>query len=234
VKLLPAEGVLGRRRVQTSSANVLASYWRAGLIKLRKERVAMTRKFSLSAIAAAQFLIVGFSATTPARADVPQYFLSQWTVTSNCTEASAGPGTRVQTGLQFKVTSDSAGHYTLQTINSNGRQWASEWNGVKLVYRPGTKMATVPADFECIAGAEESSASASPLLAMSGYVQTAEPQYQQEHFYGLVRIRGELEHVLIFPRNMQTSGGASVIVVLESASAGANITLDADGVIQGK
>jgi hypothetical protein len=192
----------------------------------------MTRKFSLTVFAAAQCLIAGFL-STPARADVPRYFLSQWTVTSNCTEASAGLATRVATGLQFKVTSDSAGHYTLQTINSKGGQWAGEWNGVKLVYRPGTKMTSVPADFECIAGAEESSASASPLLAMSGYVQTAEPQYEQEHFYGLVRIRGQLEHVLIFPRDARTSGGASVIVVLESASAGANVSLDDNGVIHG-
>lgn len=192
----------------------------------------MTRKVSLTVFAAAQCLIAGFLAT-PARADVPSYFLSQWTVTANCTEASAGPATRVQTGLQFKVTTDSAGHYTLQTINSNGRQWAGEWNGVKLVYRPGTKMTSVPADFECVSGAEESSASASPLLAMSGYVQTAEPQYEQEHFYGLARIHGQLEHVLIFPRDAQASGGASVIVVLESASAGANVTLDENGVIHG-
>jgi hypothetical protein len=192
----------------------------------------MSRKISLTVFAAAQCLVAGFLAT-PARADVPKYFLSQWTVTANCLEASAGPATRVQTGLQFKVTSDSAGHYSLQTINSNGRQWAGEWNGVKLVYRAGTKMTAIPADFECVAGAEASSASASPLLAMSGYVQTAEPQYQQEHFYGLARIRGQLEHVLIFPRDATTSGGASVVVVLESASAGANVSLDDNGVLHG-
>jgi hypothetical protein len=193
----------------------------------------MTRKLSLTVFAAAQCLIAGFLAT-PARADVPRYFLGQWTVTSNCTEATAGLATRVATGLQFKITSDSAGRYTLQTINSNGQQWASAWNGVNLVYRPGTKMTTVPADFECIAGAEQSSASASPLLAMSGYVQTAEPQYEQEHFYGLARIRGQLEHVLIFPRDASSSGGASVIVVLESASSGANVSLDENGVIHGQ
>jgi len=192
----------------------------------------MTRKFLLTAFAAAQCLAASLVAA-PAQADVPKYFLSQWTVTSNCTEASAGPAAQVQTGLQFKITSDAAGHYTLQTINSAGRQWAGEWNGVKLVYRPGTKMTNVPADFECVAGAEASSASSSPLLAMSGYVQTVEPQYAQEHFYGLARIRGQLEHVLIFPRDSKTSGGASVIVVLESASAGANMNLDDNGVIHG-
>ena len=192
----------------------------------------MTRKFSLTLFAAAQCLIVGFVAAAPTHAEVPKYFLSQWTVTSNCSEATAGPATRVQTGLQFKIDRDLAGRYTLQTINSAGKQWASEWNGVRLVYRAGTRMTTVPADFECVAGAEASSASASPLLAMSGYVQTAEPQYAQEHFYGLAKIRGQLEHVLVFPRDA-SNGGPSVIVVMESASAGANISLDDNGVIHG-
>ena len=192
----------------------------------------MTRKFSLTAFAAAQCLVVGLAATTPVRAaGVPQYFFSQWTVTSNCTEASAGPAARVQTGLQFKVAATPAadGSYALQTVNAAGKQWASAWNGVKLEYRPGTKMTTVPADFECVAGAESSSASASPLLAMSGYVQTAEPQYAQEHFYGLAKINGQLEHVLIFP--LATKGTTSAIVVLESASSGADVALDDNGVI---
>jgi hypothetical protein len=193
----------------------------------------MIRKLPLTVFAAAHCLIAGLLVATPARAtEVPKYFQGKWTVTSNCTEASAGPATRVQAGLQFSVAKDQTGHYTLQTVNAAGRQWASEWNGVKLVYRPGAQMTTVPADFECVAGAEASSASASPLLAMSGYVQTAEPQYAQEHFYGLARIRGQLEHVLIFPRDSST-GGASVIVVLESATSGANISLDDNGVIHG-
>ena len=195
----------------------------------------MTRKFSLSVFAAAQCLVVGLAATAPVRAaEIPQYFFSQWTVTSNCTEASAGPAARVQTGLQFKIAATPAadGSYTLQTVNSAGKLWASAWNGVQLEYRPGTKMTTIPADFDCEAGAEASSASSSPLLAMSGYVQTAEPQYAQEHFYGLAKIQGQVEHVLIFPRDA-SSGGASVVVVLESASAGAAITLDDNGVIHG-
>jgi hypothetical protein len=68
---------------------------------------------------------------------------------------------------------------------------------------------------------------------MSGYVQTAEPQYPQEHFYGLARIQGQLEHVLIFPRDARANGGAAVIVVLQSATAGANVNLDDNGVIHG-
>jgi hypothetical protein len=195
----------------------------------------MTRKFSLTAFAAAQCLIIGLAATAPVRAaEIPQYFFSQWTVTSNCTEANAGPAARVQPGLQFKIASTPAadGSYTLQAINAAGKQWASEWSGLNLVYRAGTKMTTVPADFECVAGSEASSASSSPLLAMSGYVQTVEPQYEQQHWYGLAKIHGQLEHVLIFPRD-NSSGGASVIMVLESASAGAAFTLDDNGVIHG-
>jgi hypothetical protein len=196
----------------------------------------MTRKLSLTAFAAAQCLVAGLAATTPARAaDIPQYFFSQWTVTANCTEANAGPAARVQPGLQFKIASDSPaadGSYTLQTINAAGQQWASEWNGVKLQYRPGTQMTTVPADFECVAGAEASSAASSPFLAMSGYVQTAEPQYTQQHWYGLAKIHGQLEHVLIFPRD--TKGDKSAIIVLQSASPTNNVVLDDNGVISSR
>jgi hypothetical protein len=192
----------------------------------------MTRKFSLTVFAAAQCLIAGLAATAPARADeIPQYFFAQRTVVSNCTEASAGPAASVPTGVQFKIstTPNADGTYTLQTIDAAGKQWPSNWNGVKLQYRAGTKMTTVPADFECAAGSEASSASSSPLLAMSGYVQTVEPQYGQEHFYGLATIHGQPEHVLIFPRD--TKGGTSAIIVLESASTASTINLDANGVI---
>jgi hypothetical protein len=192
----------------------------------------MTRKISLTAFAAVQCLVVGLAATAPVRAaEIPQYFFSQWTVTSNCTEANAGPAARVQAGLQFKIAPAKAadGSYTLQTVNTAGKQWASAWNGIKLEYRPGTKMTTVPADFTCVAGAETSSAAASPLLAMSGYVQTAEPQYEQQHWYGVAKIHGQLEHVLIFPRDAQND--TSAIIVLESASSSSDVTLDDDGVI---
>ena len=193
----------------------------------------MTRKLSLTAFAAAQCLFAGLAATTSAQAaDIPQYFFSQWTVTANCTEANAGPAARVQTGLQFKISSDSAaadGTYALSTINAAGQQWATEWNGLKLQYRPGTPMTTVPADFTCVAGSEASSAAASPFLAMSGYVQTAEPQYAQQHWYGLAKIHGQMEHVLIFPR--PTTGDNSAIIVLQSASSSSYVVLDDGGVI---
>ena len=194
----------------------------------------MTRKLSLTTFAATQCVFAALVAAAPVHAadSIPQYFLKQWTVKSNCTEANAGPATRVQTGLQFKVTQNSAdGTYTLKAINSNGKQWASDWNGIKLEYRPGTQMTSIPADFTCEAGSEASSTASSPLLAMSGYVQTVEPQYEQEHLYGLAKIGGQLEHVLIFSRSSQGSG--SVVVVLESASSGNAVALDDNGVLTG-
>lgn len=193
----------------------------------------MTRKLSLAIFAATQCVFAALIAAAPARANeaIPSYFFSQWTVKSNCTEANAGPATRVLPGLKFKISNESTdGTYTLEAINTGGKRWASEWNGVKLEYRAGTKMTTVPADFECVAGAESSSASSSPLLAMSGYVQTVEPQYSYEHFYGLVKIHGQLEHVLIFPRDAK-GGTSAAIIVLESASTGSSVSLDDNGVI---
>jgi hypothetical protein len=190
----------------------------------------MTRRISLTVFAAAQCVFAGMIAAAPARAaQIPQYFFSQWTVTANCTEAQASPATRVQAGLQFKISQSADGTYTLQTINASGKQWANEWQGVKLTYRAGTKMNSVPADFECVAGSEATSASSSPFLAMSGYVQTVEPQYAQEHWYGLAKIHGQLEHVLIFPRPVK--GDSSAIIVLQSASTASNVVLDDNGVI---
>lgn len=194
----------------------------------------MSRKLSLTAFAATQCVFAALLTAAPVHAadSIPQYFFNQWTVKANCTEASAGPATRVQAGLQFKVSPESTdGTYTLKAINSSGKRWAREWNGIKLEYRAGTKMTTIPADFSCVPGSEASSTATSPLLAMSGYVQTAEPQYEQEHLYGLAKIGGQLEHVLIFPS--ATAGSHSVVIVLESASSGNNVALDDNGVITG-
>jgi hypothetical protein len=193
----------------------------------------MTRRISLVGFAAAQCVFAGMIATAPARAaQIPQYFFSQWTVTANCAETQAGPATRVQAGLQFKISQSADGTYTLQTINASGKQWVSDWQGVKLTYRAGTKMNSVPADFECVAGSEAASASSSPFLAMSGYVQTVEPQYAQEHWYGLAKIHGQFEHVLIFPRAVK--GDNSAIIVLQSATANSNVVLDDNGVIDSR
>jgi hypothetical protein len=193
----------------------------------------MTRKTPWFLFAAAQCLIAGLAATAPAQAapTIPQYFFSQWTVTSNCTAASAGPAARVQPGLQFTIANAQSanGSYTLQTIDGASRAWASGWNGLELHYRAGTALTSIPADFECIAGSEASSASASPFLAMSNYVQTVEPQYEAAHWYGLAKIHGQFEHVLIFPLATRI-GGTSAIVVLESATAG-SVVLDDGGVL---
>jgi hypothetical protein len=193
----------------------------------------MTRKFPLTVFAAAQCLIAALAASAPAQAapGIPHYFFNKWTVTSNCTEANAGPAVRVGKGLQFKIANNPSanGTYTLQAINSAGQQWATEWNGLQLHYRAGTQMSAIPADFECVAGSEASSTSASPLLAMSGYVQTVEPQYEQQHWYGLAKIHGQYEHVLIFPLASK-AGGTTAVVVLESATAG-SVVLDDGGVI---
>ena len=193
----------------------------------------MTCRISLTAFAAAQCVFACMIATAPARAaQIPPYFFSQWTVTANCTEAQAGPAARVQAGLQFKISQSSSGTFTLQTINASGKQWANEWQGVKLIYRAGTKMNSVPADFTCVAGSETASTSSSPFLAMSGYVQTVEPQYAQEHWYGLAKIHGQYEHVLIFPR--EAKGDNSAIIVMQSASADSSVVLDDDGVINSR
>jgi hypothetical protein len=67
-------------------------------------------------------------------------------------------------------------------------------------------MNALPADFECIAGEEATS----PFLAMSNYAQAAEPYYELAHWYGIARIQGQLEHVLIFPSS--ASGGPSAVI----------------------
>jgi hypothetical protein len=129
--------------------------------------------------------------------------------------------------LKFQVAQTSAadGGYVAQAKDAGPLHWAANWNGLKLEYRAGTPMTTVPADFECIPGQE----STSSFLTLSNYAQAAEPYYEQEHWYGLARIRGQLEHVLIFPR---ASGGTpSAVVVLASVNAPGAVQLDDNGVI---
>lgn len=188
----------------------------------------MSRKVALSLALAAQFCLAGLAANSPAQAagaSIPDYFFREWTVTKNCTEAHAGLAARVDAGLKFKIGTAADGSYVFVAEDSGGSHWAANWNGLHLTYRPGTPMTTVPADFECIPGAESSS----PLLAMSGFAQATEPFYEQEHWYGLAKIHGQLEHVLIFPRNV--TGAASAIIVMESVNSPATVQLDDDGVI---
>jgi hypothetical protein len=86
-------------------------------------------------------------------------------------------------------------------------------------------MTTLPADFECIPGQETTS----PFLAMSNYAQSAEPFYEQAHWYGLAKIHGQLEHVLIFPRD--ASSGPRAVVVLQSVNSPTSVQLDDNGVL---
>jgi hypothetical protein len=185
-----------------------------------------SRKIPLSCIVVAQCLIAGLA--TPAQAGaIPGYFFKQWTTSANCAEQNAGLAARVPNGLKFSVSQEAAdGSYVFVAMNTPSQQWGPGWNGAKLEYRSGTKMTTVPADFECIPGQE----STSSFLAMSGYAVTAEPYYEQEHWYGLVRIHGQLEHVLVFPREA-TNGGPSAVVVLQSVTSGKTTQLDDNGAI---
>jgi len=190
----------------------------------------MPRKLLLSTHAAAQCLIVSLTASAPthAAATIPGYFFSEWTVTVNCTEPHAGLAARVAAGLKYRISQAplaTDGSHVLEAQNTPQAQWAPNWNGLKLQYRSGTQMTTIPADFECLPGG----VSNSPFLAMSGYAVTPEPYYPQEHWYGLAKIQGQWEHILIFPRPI--TGAASAIIVMVSVNAPGTITLDDDGAI---
>jgi len=158
---------------------------------------------------------------------VPSYFFSTWTVSRDCTEAHAGPDTHTQPGLQLRVTraSSDGASYSLEAINQDNKAWKRGWRGVKLEYRSGAKLATIPADFECVPGQEASS----PFLAQSGFAVSAEPFYPYEHWYGLVTIHGQKHHLLIFPRDAK--GADSAAIMLIDADAGSNLQLDTNGTI---
>jgi hypothetical protein len=188
--------------------------------------MSLFNKASLSAAIAVQCLFAGLTTQAQA-AQVPGYFLKEYTVSKNCTEQHAGLAAHADPGLKFRITPDTSGDgsYVFQAVDNGTSKWAANWHGLKLVYRPGSQLTTVPADFECIPGQESSSS----FLAMSGFTQSSEPYYEPEHLYGLAMIHGQLEHVLIFPRNAST--GPSAIVVLLSASAPGSVQLDENGVI---
>src|SRR5262245_58541321 len=92
----------------------------------------------------------------PAKADnVPAYFLNSWTVNRDCTEAHAGTRTgHTIPGLQFQVKPSADGTYTLVPIDNTAGRWARGWRSVKLEYRTGAQMASIPADMECVPGQE--------------------------------------------------------------------------------
>ena len=159
---------------------------------------------------------------------VPEYFFSTWTVNRDCTEAHAGSGGHTIPGSQFRVAQSQTADgvtYTLQTLDKPGLRWSKGWKSVKLEYRAGTPLKSIPADFECVPGEEASQ----PFLAQSGFSVSAEPYYGQQHWYGTVQIHGQKHHLLIFPRNVK--GADSAVILLIDADAGDNMQLDTDGTI---
>jgi hypothetical protein len=64
---------------------------------------------------------------------------------------------------------------------------------------------------------------------MSNYAQATEPYYEQAHWYGLAEIQGQLEHVLIFPRN--SAEGPAAVIVMQSVNSSLAVQLDDNGVI---
>ena len=187
----------------------------------------MSRKLALPLALAAQFCLAGLTANSPANAagGIPDYFFREWTVSKNCVEAHAGLAARVQAGLKFKIAAGQNGGYVFVAEDAGSSHWAANWNGLQLVYRPGTQMTSLPADFECIPGQENTS----PFLAMSNYALSAEPYYELAHWYGIAKIRGQLEHILIFPNASAT--GPRAVIVMQSASAANTVQLDDNGVL---
>jgi hypothetical protein len=191
----------------------------------------MSRSASLLLSLAAGCLTCG--ANLVAHADttspIPSYFFKEWKVSKSCLEAHAGADGHVAIGQKFRMTAAVANAdgttYKLKSLDSQNRLLAGNWGGVNLQYRPGAKMATVPADFECIPGEEASS----PFLALGNYVSNAEPYFEAEHWYALVKIHGEPHHLLIFPRDV--TGEDSAIIVLQDAGAADGVTLDNNGVV---
>ena len=187
-----------------------------------------SRNVILASAIAVQCLFGGLAAAPARAADIPDNFFMEWTVSKNCTEQHVGLAARVASGLKFKISRDAQaadGSYVFQAENTGQQRWNANWSGIKLQYRPGTEMKTLPADFECIPGEEASSS----FLAMSNYAQATEPQYQQRHWYALARINGQLEHILIFPST--SASGPKAVIVMQSVTASNSIQLDDNGVI---
>ena len=129
----------------------------------------------LSVLAFAASLLT-LSPATLADPAIPAYFFSTWTISKDCSEQHAGPTGHVKTGLRFSINVESADGlaFRLKPIDVNQALWPGNWKRVRLEYRAGAKMNTLPADFACVPGQE----SASPYLAMSNYSVTPEPTYE--------------------------------------------------------
>src|SRR5262245_61361527 len=87
---------------------------------------------------------------------IPAFFFSTWTISADCSEARAAPIGHVQIGLQFAIDRASASAdgqaFKLRPMDKGERRWSNGWRSLKLEYRAGSKMTTVPADFECVPG----------------------------------------------------------------------------------
>jgi len=194
----------------------------------------MSRIARLVLFFVAQVLILSIARPVQAQpGGIPAYFFDEWRITKSCAETGVLSDDHGEAGLRLRI--DRAAvmaterRFALRPADAAGKRWRGGWRSLQLVYRPGIPMTSVPADFECIPGQEDSS----PLLAMKGFSQTSEPQYEYEHWYGLVRLGRELHHVLIFPR--RTKGDvSSVIILLLDADASDGISLDHNGTIHGE
>jgi len=166
-------------------------------------------------------------------AAIPSHFFSEWSVKKDCSEQHAGPQGHVQNGLKFCVTRaamvDGGQAYILEVRTPDGANaTGGSWQNIRLEYRAGVRMTTLPADFECTPGAE----TASPFLAMGGYSTSAEPWYQHEHWVGVVDIHGQKHHLLIFPRDVKRQvETVAAVIVLHDADASDNVKLDHGGAI---
>src|SRR4029453_6919121 len=100
--------------------------------------------------------------TQPVQAQeaIPDYFFKAWTVNRDCTEAHSGGLGHTIPGLKFKPTRNANGTFSLQAVNTAAGRWARGWQNVKLEYRAGTRMASIPADMASVPGTQR----ASPFL----------------------------------------------------------------------
>src|SRR5882724_939297 len=98
--------------------------------------------------------------TAPAaRADtIPSYFFNNWSIDKNCVEVGDDPADHAHTGLKFRVSQASLStddqSYAFETVDTGGEAWNSTWSALRLQYRPGAQMSSVPADFACVPGEE--------------------------------------------------------------------------------
>ncbi len=185
----------------------------------------MSRAIPIVLFSTALCLVAATQPKAAEAATIPDYFFKAWTVNRDCTEAHSGGVGHTIPGLKFQVSRNSADGESYSLVPADGARgrWARGWKNVKLSYRAGTPMSSIPADMECVPGQEDSQ----PFLAQSGFASSAEPYYGYEHWYGEVTIHGAKHHLLVFPR--AASGNAAVVLIDVDASG--NLQLDHNGTI---